>query len=399
MSNALALAAVTATLRARVFAGLGNIEVTVVPPDRAPTAVNADHVNLFLYRADLHGTFRNADPPGSRPGTSPRPLLPLVLHYLLSSYSNDEGTAQELLGAAMLALHERPVLRGEEILGAVSGRLPGSDLHLQAEQVKITYESLSQDDIAKMWTAFGTPFRMSAAYQVSVVLIESALGGTSPLPVLTRGANDRGPVAQPGLDTPYPALGGVGYALAGQVAALPGETVTVPAVNLPAGALVARLRHLRLPAAAVTVPVPAPAAGVPLAVGLPAAALPAGPWALSVAPAAGGPGLVSNEVPVAVRPEVSAIAVAGAGGNPARTTVTVTAAQPVRRGQRAAIAVGSRQLPVPLLAADTSTPAVTAVLPPGTYRVRLLVDDVESELVDRATGAFRAGPAVEVVVP
>lgn len=68
MSNSLAIAAVTAALRARVFNRLGGPQVTIVPPDRAAEAVNGDHVNLFLYRADMHPSFRNADPPGSPPG-------------------------------------------------------------------------------------------------------------------------------------------------------------------------------------------------------------------------------------------------------------------------------------------------------------------------------------------
>jgi hypothetical protein len=213
MSNSLAVAAVTATLRARLFSRLGGPQVTVAPPNKAPDAVSGDHVNLFLYRADLNPAFRNTDPPGWRPGESPKPVLPLVLHYLLAAYSNDEGKAHELLGAAMLALHDSPVLSGDEIRAATATALPGSDLHLQPERVKITQETLSQDDIAKMWTAFGTPFRMSSAYQVTAVLIDSALPGTAPMPVLRRGADGRGPIARParapprcsGSGTPPPA--------------------------------------------------------------------------------------------------------------------------------------------------------------------------------------------------
>jgi hypothetical protein len=248
-----------------------------------------------------------------------------------------------------------------------------------------------------MWTAFGTPFRMSASYQVSVVLIESPLAGTAPLPVLTRGADDRGPAARPDVASPYPALGEVRYAAVGLVAALPGDTVTVPTANMPATPVDARLRHLRLPGVTDTVslsgPVPAE-----LALTLPGA-MSAGPWALSLAPPPGTDGLVTNEVPLAVRPEVTAVSATPGGGTPARTTVTVTTAQPVRVGQRAALVVGSRQLPVPLITSDTTTPTVTAVLPSGTFPVRLLVDQVESEIADRAGGGFRTGPSVEVVIP
>jgi Pvc16 N-terminal domain len=397
MSNSLAIAAVTAALRARVFSRLGGSQVTVAPPDRAPDAVNGDHVNLFLYRADVHPTFRNADPPGSPPGESPKPLLPLVLHYLLASYSADEGAAHELLGAAMLALHESPILSGDEIRAGTATPLADSDLHLQLDHVKISFESLSQDDIAKMWTAFATPFRMSASYQVSVVLIDSPVPGRAPLPVLRRGANDRSPTALPDADPPFPAVTGVSYAAPGQPAALPGENVTLAVGNLPAANLTAHLRHLRVPVTA-DVPLPAPPAGATqVVVTLPAAPLPAGPWALSLAPAAGGAS--TNDVPVAAAPATTAVTATPAGGTPARTRITVTAAQPVLVGQQAAVLVGSQQVAVPLLTADTATLAVTAVIPSGTHKVRLRVDGVDSDIVDYATGGFRTGAAVEVTVP
>ncbi|WP_329280395.1 DUF4255 domain-containing protein [Streptomyces sp. NBC_01451] len=396
MSNSLAVAAVTATLRARLFTRLGGPRVTVAPPNKAPDAATGDHVNLFLYRADLNPAFRNADPPGWQPGESPRPVLPLVLHYLLAAYSDDEGKAHEMLGASMLALHDAPVLSADEIRAATATALPGSDLHLQPERVKISQETLSQDDIAKMWTAFGTPFRMSSAYQVTAVLIDSALPGAAPLPVLRRGTDGRGPLARPG--TGSPALLGIRYAVPGQTGALPGEQVTLLVEHLPAVSLTARLEHLRVPQS-VSVSLPAPAAGdseVELA--LPATGLPAGPWAVDLGPQGGGYPR-TNELVLGVAPEVDALATAPAGGTPTRTRVTVTAAQAVLPGQQATVLVGARQLTVGLLTAATTSVSVTAVLPSGQTRVRLRVDGVDSEIVDRARGTFRTGPTVEVTIP
>lgn len=395
MSNSLAIAAVTAALRARVFNRLGGPQVTIVPPDRAAEAVNGDHVNLFLYRADMHPSFRNADPPGSPPGESPKPPLPLILHYLLAAYSNDEGTAHQLLGAAMLALHDSPILSGEEILAATTIPLVGSDLHLQLEHVKISFESLSQDDIAKMWTAFATPFRVSASYQVSAVLIDNPAPGAAPLPVLRRGPDGRSPVTRPDAASPFPALTGIRYGVPDRPAALPGETVTLTVRNLPAGALVAHLRHLRVSATA-EVRIPPPGAAE-VAVALPAAGLPAGPWAVSLSPATTG--TPTNEVPLAVASETVALTAVPAGGIPPRTTMTVTTARPVLVGQQAAILVGGLHLPVPLLTADTTALSATAEIPSGTHKVRLRVDGVDTDIVDRATGTFKTGPTAEVVIP
>jgi hypothetical protein len=392
MSNALAVAAVTATLRSRLFTALGGADVTTAPPDVAPTSVNGDHVNLFLYRTDLHPAFMNDPMPGTPPGESPRPLLPLVLHYLLASYSDDESRSQQLLGSAMLALQDGPTLLPEEIRQATAsagGQLGGSDLHLQPERVKVTHESLTQDDIAKMWTAFQSPYRTSASYQVSVVLVDSALPGAAPLPVLRRGA-----AARPDATSPFPALIRLDYPVADLQSCLPGEMLQAFADNLPPGPFEARLRHMRLDlrlTATVTGPI-APSSALRIA--LPAAGLPAGHWALAIA-VPGGPS-ITNELDLVVRPEVTALAVAAA---PAGVTVTVTLAQPVLVGQVADILVGGVQARVGLLTADTADPAVTAILPKGIAKVRMRVDGVDSDIVDRANGGFLTGPNAEVVIP
>ncbi|HEY6796383.1 MAG TPA: DUF4255 domain-containing protein [Kineosporiaceae bacterium] len=400
MSNALAVAAVTATLRARVFAALGGAAVTTAAPDKAPTAVGSEHVNLFLYRTDLHPSFRNEPPPGTRDGETARPLLPLVLHYLLASYSDDESRAQQLLGSAMLALHDGAILPREEIRQATiaaGGSLAGSDLHLQAAEVTVTHESLSQDDIAKMWTAFQAPYRMSVSYQVSVVLIDSALPGRAPLPVLTRGPGDRAAEARPSAAFPYPAVVTIDYPIADLPSVLAGEEVTCTVANLSAGPLEGRLRHRRLGTSLVAAAVPGTAGhgGQRVAVTVPATA-PAGPWALALAvPGADGP--LTPEVEVAVRPEVTALQAADAGAG--RRRVTATLATPVQVGQVCSVVVGGLGLAVPLLQAAGADLSASAVLPPGVAKVRVRVDGVESDLVDRATGTFRTGPTAEVVIP
>jgi len=46
---------------------------------------------------------------------------------------------------------------------------------------------MSLEDVSKLWTTFQTQYRISAAYEVSVVIIESSRIVKTPLPVLTRG--------------------------------------------------------------------------------------------------------------------------------------------------------------------------------------------------------------------
>ncbi len=53
----------------------------------------------------------------------------------------------------------------------------------------------SVDELSKLWTAFQTNYRVSAAYEAAVVLIDSQAATRAPLPVLRRGPQDRGVIA------------------------------------------------------------------------------------------------------------------------------------------------------------------------------------------------------------
>jgi hypothetical protein len=212
MSNALAIASVTALLKDLLNDGLinrnldslFNFQVTAQPPDRISPADQQDvnRLNLFLYRVAPNTGWANVRYPSRSSSGTPveNPFLALDLHYLLSAFASQDLNAEILLGYGMQVLHETPVLdRGtiREALGAggpVNGALlpPGfqqlspADLADQFEQVKIAPYHVDLEDLSKIWMAMNTPLRMSALYQVTVVLIESDASTRSALPVLER---------------------------------------------------------------------------------------------------------------------------------------------------------------------------------------------------------------------
>jgi hypothetical protein len=61
--------------------------------------------------------------------------------------------------------------------------LSAADLADQVEMIKLSPESLSVEDLSKLWTAFGAKYRPTAAYQASVVLIQGTRSTRSSLPV------------------------------------------------------------------------------------------------------------------------------------------------------------------------------------------------------------------------
>ena len=201
MSTPAAIAAVTATLTQLLQGAVDtnhdiNATVTAHPPDAARKGVQENQINLFLYRISIDAAWRNQDPPAIRPGETGQPPLPLVLSYLVTTYGEDdqEILAHRLLGIAMAAMHDRPVLSRTAIAG-LTGDAGGSGLDQQVQRVRITPDPRPQDEISRMWATFGTGYRLSVSYDAAVVLIDSSRPVESPMPVLMRGPGDTGPLA------------------------------------------------------------------------------------------------------------------------------------------------------------------------------------------------------------
>jgi hypothetical protein len=198
MSNPLAIQAVTRTLRELLLHDDAIEEVSVRPPDRLVDAAAGGRLNLYLYRVAPNAAWQNANiPDRSRPSEPAFPPLALDLYYLLTAYGEDSEFSSEhgLLGRAMHIFHSNASLSPAIVRRATTGLSAGdyvSDLHEQIERIRITHDPLSLDDLSKLWNTFQTQYRISTAYRVSVVLIDSARPSGSALPVLRRGADDRG---------------------------------------------------------------------------------------------------------------------------------------------------------------------------------------------------------------
>ena len=421
MSNQLAIAAVTATLRQLLMRGVPELpgnNVTTRPPDRARTGTdNSDQLNLFLYQTSYNSAWRNGDlPRHSGHGDVGLPPLALNLHYLVTAFGqgDDDTLSHRWLGAAMRVFHDHPLLGADEIRGA----LAGNDLHAQFERVRITPQPLSLEEMSKLWTTFQTQYRISAAYEVDVVLIESQRPSRTALPVLRRGESDRGVEAVAGVSLPIIEEIRLPHR---QSSALPGDELVISGRNL--GDLVgvrftsvnARLAVDGLPLA-FTLQAPAVQGDdATVRVTLPNdaaahAAHPAGFYSVGVIVRRGPKEWSSNELPLAVAPRIEGLAPSNpvtrdSSGN---VTLTLTCSPDVRLtegdaanmrfAQRVSLLLGTaRQLspslpPAPPPAptsAPTGTNTVSFTFPVesseiGDYFVRLRVDGVDLPLVNRA---------------
>jgi hypothetical protein len=253
MSNSLAIAATTATLRHLLDAPVKDIDtdlstfgyrVTTQPPDLAAKDFEGSNasvgLNIFLYQTVLNAAWRNMDmPKAMRPGETGQPPLALNLHYLLTAYGqNDSGAgnlAQRVLGAALSVVHDHPLLAPDQIANAI----PGNDLAKQFERMRITPLPMGVEEISKLWMIFQTQYRLSAAIEVTVALIDSRRPTKTPLPVIRRGSDDRGALAVTGS---IPVLNRV-IPPQRQSATRLGEDVVVEAEQLTGGSDILRFRH------------------------------------------------------------------------------------------------------------------------------------------------------------
>lgn len=215
MSNSRAIAAVTATLRSLIERGfdqakdpanadplLQGTQVTMQPPDEARGANPPERqLNLYLYQVMPNGAYRNADVPRQlRPGETGQPPLALNLYYLLTAYATDDQqpVSHRILGRAMAVLNDHPLLGRREIEAA----LPNTGLSEQFERVRLSFQPLALEDIFKLWSGFQTHYRLSAAYEATVVLIDSTRPRSAPMPVLQRGEDDEGNTSSAGVSLP-----------------------------------------------------------------------------------------------------------------------------------------------------------------------------------------------------
>jgi hypothetical protein len=376
MSGPLAVATVTSALQHLLMAAVKPVvgaSVSTLPLDKAREGVvgKGTQLNVFLYHTTFDAAWRNQPMPDVRAGETGFPPLPLVLHYVLTAYGQDEDEikAHRVLGLGMSALHDHPVLGPDEFTGLVAG----SDLDQQVERVRITPTAVNLDDLTKLWTAFQTGCRASAYYEVSVVLISSTRGVRTPLPVLSRGEGDRGAVAQADTRPPFPTLLSAGLPN-GEPAALAGEELVLSGHHL-AGATEVSFAHPR--AATVSAP-PTTVADDQINVTVPAT--PAGVCAVTAV--FGATGSTSNSLPVAVGPRI----IGGLPANVARdaagaVTVDLVCDPAMLPGQPVYLLLGDRQVPPAQLAPLRFVVADAAV---GEFLARVRVDGVDSRLVDRS---------------
>lgn len=422
MSNALAIAGVTAVLRDLLNDGLINnsisgtlgnaVTVSVLAPDRVVAANGTENsqLNLFLHQVTPNLGWRNEGLPSRDASGRSRlsnPPLALDLHYLLTAYSAGDLHAEILLGYGMQLLHEMPVLTRRAIETAIRPApdvgdglppalraLADSGLESQIEQIKITPEYLTTDEMSKIWTAIQSHFRPSAAYRVTVVLIQREDPARIPLPVLSRGAvdpstgRDRGVVVRTGVLPPFPTIDAVAPE-GGQPAAIIDQEVTLSGHHLDGDDREVVLENDRYQIAE-TLPATGASRSDALTFTIPEAqmdAFPAGIYRINARLVRPGDDAArsSNRLALTVAPSLPGLPMTVNRAGDGTASFTLDIHPPLWRGQTAVLSLGQQEyLPQEWEEGDTQLEFVIEQAPIGAHLAVLRVDGVGSPIIDRS---------------
>jgi hypothetical protein len=412
VSNYLAFANVTAALRDLLDAAAKQAVpaalATLERPDTLKDEKNP-RVSVFLYQVTPNVAWRNADLPTRRQdGTVAQlPQAAFDLHYVLSFYGSDNLLEpQLLLGSVVSTLHTQPVLSPGILRGAAKDSLVTADVADQIEAVRLVPTGFNLEELSKLWSVFfQVPYRLSVAYQVSVVLIVPEVTTQPALPVRSRNLYVA-PFRQPEIDEVLSAAG-PGLPI------LPGDTIVLRGRNLQGD-----VTRVRIGGAEVE-PAPADVSDSEIRVLLaeppfPADTLRAGVVGAQVVqpqllgtPATLHAGSESNVAPFVLRPRITSSTVSMETSPPDKfRTITVGIAPPVGAQQRVVLflnepaALNPRAFSAVAEKRENDPDTVVTFKVPGLaggtdLLVRVQVDGAESLLTVAADGSYD-GPKVTV---
>ncbi len=194
MPDGFALAALSSALRFRIdqmirehdVAATGQFDIVTRPPEALAAARPAiATLTVYPYRLLPNPGWQSsrASAYSSSGERQADPWLALDICYLLAGYAPDTGEVERVLGLALLAMHETPVLTPEILEAASAATFPAGsplpqallDLAAQPAPLKISALPMDLEALSQLWSALNSGARTGMAYQVSTVLIERRL--------------------------------------------------------------------------------------------------------------------------------------------------------------------------------------------------------------------------------
>jgi hypothetical protein len=143
-------------------------------------------LSLWLYRIVRDAAALNLPPRRVAHDRMRMAPMPVLLHYLVTPvFQGLQGTPapefeQTLLGKVLQLFHESPTVRGADLQGTLA---------TPDQELTVRLETLSLDDVTRVWDALDRSYQLCLSYEVSVVPIDARRDLLSGPPVMVFAPN------------------------------------------------------------------------------------------------------------------------------------------------------------------------------------------------------------------
>ncbi len=140
-----------------------------------PNRVTQDGIGFYLYHVAENNHYKNLPPPGRDiPPVRFTPMGLNLYYQLTANDTRDDGTAalqeQLMMGIAIKALHDNPEVNEDTMVNGL--QVMPAAIRGRDNLFKITLQPLPYNEAVQYWTAGNSPLKLSAYYELSVVLLE-----------------------------------------------------------------------------------------------------------------------------------------------------------------------------------------------------------------------------------
>ena len=141
--------------------------ISLEPPFRL-LADNGDPshscLSIYLYRIVEDGQMKNRSLERRNGGLLEYPPLALDLSYLVTPLTEMIDTDQRLLARFMQIIYDNSIIKGSDLPEALQDTM---------EELRITLNPITVEDMTRIWSGFLLPYRLSLSYEVKVLYIDS----------------------------------------------------------------------------------------------------------------------------------------------------------------------------------------------------------------------------------
>ena len=125
---------------------------------------NSVRLSIYLYRITENPYLKNRFPLEGRGGAQRKPPLTLDLYYLITPLVGTPREQQIVLGKTMQVLYDRAILEGPDLEGS---------LGQSGEEIRLVLNSVSLEELTRVWQALEIPYRLSVCYIARVAIVDS----------------------------------------------------------------------------------------------------------------------------------------------------------------------------------------------------------------------------------